>query len=78
MEFFGAPSAPTYQPLQLPEVFQPVPDLDLFAPPYNAELAEERRERLLTKSHSIPEKMLLYNCSTKGNVEELRTLLVEK
>ena len=75
MEFFGAPSAPTFQPPQLPEVNYPVPDLDLFAPPYNPDLAEERRDRLLTKSHSIPEKMQLYNCSTKGNVEELKTLL---
>ena len=55
-----------------------MPDIDLFAPPFNQELAEERRERLLTKSHSIPEKMQLYNCSTKGDVEELRNLLDKK
>ena len=78
----GAPSAPT--PVAPKSIFQepvytyPIPELNLFAPPYSIELAEERRERLLTKKHTIAEKMQLYNCSTQGKVEELRSLLTEK
>ncbi len=32
----------------------------------------------MTKQHTIPEKMQLYNCSTQGKIEELRILLKEK
>lgn len=32
----------------------------------------------LTKIHSIPEKMQLYNCSTQGKIDELKALLIEK
>ena len=41
-------------------------------------MAEERREKYLTKKHSIPEKMQLYNCSTQGKIEDLKTLLMIK
>ena len=47
------------------------PHLDLGAPSYDEEIAEERRQRYLTKKHSIPEKMELYNCSTKGHLDDL-------
>ena len=47
------------------------PPYELGAPSYNEKIAEERRERLLTKKHSIPEKMELYNCSTQGKLEDL-------
>ena len=56
----------------------PVPHIDLFAPPYNAELAEERRDVMLTRQHSIPEKMDLYNCSTQGRLAQLTELLADK
>ena len=48
----------------------------MFAPPYSQELAEERRERFLTKMHTIPEKMALYNCSTQGKLDELKELIL--
>lgn len=46
-------------------------NLDLGAPSYDEDIAEDRRTRLLTKKHTIPEKMELYNSSTKGNLEDL-------
>ena len=46
-------------------------DLDLGAPSYDEDVAEERRKKLLTKQHTIAEKMELYNSSTKGNLEDL-------
>lgn len=61
---FGAPSAPSFALPKFPEVTFPVPEINLFTPPFNAEQAEERRERYLTKQHTIAEKMQLYNCST--------------
>ncbi len=78
MDLLGAPSAPVAVKTQLPEVNYPVPELNLFAPPFSQELAEERRTRLLTKTHTIADKMQLYNCSTQGKVEDLRALLAEK
>ena len=45
--------------------------LDLGAPSYDEDIAEDRRNRLLTKKHTIPEKMELYNSSTKGNLEDM-------
>ncbi len=47
---------------------------DIYAPPYNEDLANSRREKLLTKSLSVPEKMELYNTSTKGHLDELRNI----
>ena len=44
---------------------------DLGAPSYDEDVAEDRRKRLLTKLHTIPEKMELYNSSTKGSLEDL-------
>lgn len=48
-----------------------MPVMDLGAPSYDEDVAEERRKRYLTKVHSIPEKMELYNSSTKGSIEDL-------
>jgi len=52
--------------------------LELDAPPYSEDAVEERRNRLLTKKHSIAEKMELYNASTKGNLEDLRNIVLNK
>ncbi|CDW89526.1 ankyrin [Stylonychia lemnae] len=52
--------------------------LDLGAPSYDEDIAELRRNKFLTKKHSIPEKMELYNSSTKGNLEDLRKIVEEK
>jgi hypothetical protein len=52
--------------------------LDLGAPSYDEDVAEERRKRHLTKIHSIPEKMELYNSSTKGNLEDLINIVSNK
>ena len=41
-----------------------VPEIDLYAPPYDENIANTRRQKFLTKKHSIPEKMQLYTCST--------------
>lgn len=53
-------------------------NLDLGAPSYDEDIAELRRNKFLTKKHSIPEKMELYNSSTKGNLEDLRKIVEEK
>lgn len=53
-------------------------NIDLFAQPYDEEKAEERRTRLLTKKHTIPEKMELYNSSTKGELEDLKRIVKDK
>jgi hypothetical protein len=55
-----------------------LPELDLGAPSYDDDVAEDRRKRLLTKQHSIPEKMELYNSSTKGNLEDLINIVILK
>ncbi len=47
----------------------------LGAPEYNEAIAEDRRKRILTKLHSIPEKMELYNSSTKGNYDEMKMIV---
>lgn len=52
--------------------------LDLGAPSYDEDVAEERRKRILTKIHSIPEKMELYNSSTKGNIQDLINIVKVK
>ena len=49
--------------------------LQLYAPEYSEENAAARRERFMTRQHLISEKMKLYNCSTQGQIEELRKLL---
>ena len=72
-----APSAPG------PETFPtkpdyPVPQINLHAPPYSAERAAHQRELYVTKKHTIPEKMELYNASTKGKLDDLKELLIEK
>lgn len=48
-----------------------IPQLQLYAPDYSEENAAARRERFMTKQHSISEKMQLYNCSTQGRIDEL-------
>lgn len=55
-----------------------LPDLDLGAPSYDDDVAEDRRKRLLTKVHSIAEKMELYNSSTKGSLEDLVNIVNKK
>ena len=55
-----------------------VPMLSLYAPDYSEENAQSRRERFMTKQHTIGEKMQLYNCSTQGRIEELQRLLEEQ
>lgn len=55
-----------------------IPILDLGAPSYDEDVAEERRKRLLTKQHSIPEKMELYNSSTKGSLDDLMNIVTHK
>lgn len=55
-----------------------VPLMDLGAPSYDEDMAEERRKRILTKKHSISEKMELYNSSTKGNLTELKVIVSDK
>lgn len=54
------------------------PIIELDAPLFDEKIAEERRNRLLTKVHTIPEKMELYNCSTKGKVDDLKEILKTK
>ena len=61
-----------------PPMEEPIPKLNLHAPPYSEEVATERRTMFLTKKHTIAEKMELYNCSTKGNIDEFKKLIVEK
>ena len=56
----------------------PTPQIELYAPPYNAESAATLRDLYVTRQHSIPEKMELYNASVQGRLEELRNLLIEK
>jgi hypothetical protein len=55
-----------------------IPAMDLGAPVYDEELAEKRRQKYLTKKHTIPEKMELYNSSTKGNLEDLVNIVTKK
>lgn len=55
-----------------------LPVVDLGAPSYDEDVAEERRKRILTKQHSIPEKMELYNSSTKGNFDEMKAIIEGK
>ena len=52
-----------------------IPMLQLYAPDYSEENAAARRERYMTKQHTISEKMALYNCSTQGRIDELQSLL---
>ena len=52
-----------------------LPVVDLGAPSYDEDVAEDRRRRILTKQHSIPEKMELYNSSTKGNFDEMKIIV---
>lgn len=52
--------------------------VDLGAPSYDEDVAEDRRKRILTKQHSIPEKMELYNSSTKGNFDEMKVIVENK
>src|SRR5258708_819026 len=61
-----------------PEINDHMPILDLGAPSYDEDVAEDRRKRLLTKVHTIPEKMELYNSSTKGILEDLMTIVKDK
>lgn len=61
-----------------PEINGTSPILDLGAPSYDEDVAEDRRKKLLTKVHSIPEKMELYNSSTKGNLDDLMSIVKDK
>ncbi len=54
------------------------PVVDLCAPSYDEDVAEERRKRILTKQHSIPEKMELYNSSTKGLFDDIKNIVENK
>jgi hypothetical protein len=54
------------------------PVVDLCAPLYDEDVAEERRKRILTKQHSIPEKMELYNSSTKGIFDDIKNIVETK
>lgn len=45
-----------------------IPQLQLYAPDYSEENASARRDRFMTKQHTISEKMQLYNCSTQGKI----------
>jgi hypothetical protein len=51
------------------------PDIDLGAPEYDKNLAEQRRNNHLTMKHSIKEKMELYTASTKGRLDDLKEVL---
>ena len=53
----SAPSALAFNLANFAQIDYPVPEIDLFTPPYSSELAEERRARFMTKQHTIPEKM---------------------
>ena len=55
-----------------------IPQLQLYAPDYSEENATARRDRYMTKQHTISEKMQLYNCSTQGRIDELQKLLNEQ
>ena len=55
-----------------------IPVLQLYAPDYSEENAAVRRDRFMTKQHTISEKMQLYNCSTQGRIDELQRLLNEQ
>ena len=55
-----------------------IPMLQLYAPEYSEENAASRRDRFMTKQHTISEKMQLYNCSTQGRIDELQRLLNEQ
>lgn len=72
----NGPAPPEYAP---PEIdFTPsgnTPEIDLGAPVYDPDLAERRRNKFLTKDHSIKEKMELYTSSTKGRLDDLREVL---
>ena len=48
------------------------------APSYDDDIADQRRVKFLTKKHTIPEKMELYNSSTKGNLDDLKRIVEEK
>ena len=61
-----------------PSLDSVAPHLDLGAPSYDEEIAEERRQRYITKKHTIPEKMELYNASTKGHLDDLVNIATKK
>ena len=71
---FGAPSAPSNTTLntRFPDVDYPIPLVNLYAPPYSAEESAICRDKFVTKQHTIPEKMLLYNSSTQGKLDDLK------
>ena len=71
MEISTSPKLSSALPLSSSMSITAMPILDLGAPSYNEDVAEERRKRILTKNHSISEKMELYNSSTKGSLKDL-------
>ena len=48
-------AAPSYQ--DEVEAEYPIPKINLYAPPYSEDNARKRREKFLTKKHTISEKM---------------------
>eukprot|EP00347_Sterkiella_histriomuscorum_P017610 403348682 len=52
--------------------------IDLDAPSYDDSYAEERRKNILTSRHPISERMELYQCVTKGDLDALKALLETK
>ena len=77
--FGGAKAADAPGPEAYPtKTDYPIPTVNLHAPPYSAERAGAQREQFVTKKHTIPEKMELYNASTKGRLDDLKELLIEK
>ena len=44
------------------------------APPYDEASVDMRRGMVLTQNHSIPEKMEMFNASTKGIIEDLEQI----
>ena len=48
------------------------PKFVLKLPEYDKAQADMRRQRFLTTKHSLEEKIQLYTCSTKGQLDELK------
>ena len=80
--FGSAPGGPPPPPPKLdkkfPDIDFEVPKINLYAPPYSADETTQQRNKYVTKLHTIPDKMLLYNSSTQGKLDDLKALLIEK
>ena len=60
----GPPAAPSLVNSKFPDVDYPVMDINLNAPPFSSHEVALIRDKFVTKVHTIPDKMLLYNSST--------------